>query len=182
MRLIRRKAKQLAHRPGFTRSDQPDLEQELAVIVLRRLADFDPGRSHYYAFVTTVVERYVATILKYYSAEMRTHQRHGGSLNLTVTDGDGHETELLATLSTSAQELRTGQHRRPHEEAIDLVGDVADVLEQFPERLRTICERLKTETKAAVARDMGLSQGAFYDLLGQIRARFEKLGLRDYLA
>ena len=182
LRLIRRKARELTRHPGFTRSDQPDLEQELALILLRRRADFDPLRSHYYAFATTVVERHVATILQHRSAEMRTHQRDGGSLNITVTDGNGHKVELLATISTSEPARRTGQHQRSHEETTDLVHDVAHVLEQLPPRLREICERLKEASKSAVAREFGMSQGAFYDLLKQIQSRFENSHLRDYLA
>jgi len=48
-------------------------------------------------------------------------------------------------------------------------------------RLRDICERLKRDSKSSVARELGMSQGAFYNLLEQIRQRFEQAGLREYL-
>jgi DNA-directed RNA polymerase specialized sigma24 family protein len=181
LRLIRRKAKQISRRLGFCRCDLPDLQQELALIVLRRLADFDAGRSHYNAFVTTVVERYTATILEHRSAGKRDFQRNGGSLNVTVADGEGGTVELAATICSSQASRHTGQHRRCSEDAWNLAHDVAAVLEQMPPLMRRACELIMRQSKAAAARELGMSQGALYEMLERILARFEKAGLRDYL-
>ena len=180
-RLIRRKARELVRRAGYSSSDTEDIEQELTLVLLRRLGKFDPSVAHYNAFVTTVVERYAATILQHGSAEMRTHRRNGGSLNVTVTDDDGHTVELVATICSSQQSLRTGQHQLTHEEASDLMRDVADVLEQLPPQLRELCERLKHDSISDVARELGVSRKTLYRRLTRIRERFEKAGMRDYL-
>lgn len=181
LRLIRRKAKQLSGRTGFSQSDRPDLEQELALVVLRRLPDFDPCRSHYNAFVTTVVERFVATILQHRSAEMRTYRRYGGSLNATVTDSDGRPVELVATMCSSQQSLRTGHAERPHEEASGLIRDVADLLDKLPPQLRELCKRLQEGSVSQVAREMGLSRKTLYRRRVNILRRFEQSGMREYL-
>ena len=97
-RLIRRKARELSSRPGFSSSDRDEIEQQLRLILLKRLDKFDPAVAHYNAFVTTVVERYSATILEHRRAESRSHRRYGGSLNQMVDDGDGNQIEMGATI------------------------------------------------------------------------------------
>lgn len=181
LRLIRRKARQISRRHGFNRSDLPDLQQELALIVLRRLADFDPCRSHYNAFVTTIVERYTATILEHRSAGKRAVHRDGGSLNVNVVDGEGSTVELAATICSSQASRHTGQYRRCSEDAWNLAHDVAAVLDEMPPQMRRVCELVMRESKAAAARELGMSQGALYEMLQRILARFENAGLRDYL-
>jgi RNA polymerase sigma-70 factor (ECF subfamily) len=181
LRLIRRKAKQISRRLDFSRSDRPDLEQELALIVLRRLADFDPRRSHYNAFVTTVVERYTATILEHHAAEKRSHCRNGGSLHAPVEDSDGGGVELLATICSSQRSRHTGQQHRTHEDAWNVAHDVAAMLDQMPPLMRRVCELVMRDSKSVAARELGMSQGALYEMLGRILVRFEKAGLREYM-
>lgn len=105
--LIRRKARELVARSGFSPSDRDDIEQELRLILLRRLDKFDPSVAHYNAFVTTVIERYSATILEHRCAESRFHRRYGGSLNQLVDDGDGNKIEMGAKLPEDQQCMRT---------------------------------------------------------------------------
>jgi len=181
LRLIRRKAQQISRRLGLSRSDIPDLEQELALIVLRRMSDFDSRRAHYNAFVATVVERHTATILEHHTAGKRSPCRNGGSLNVTVADGEGGTVELAATICSSEGSRHTGQQRRPPEDAWNLAHDVAAVLEQMPPRMRQVCELVMRDSKSAAARQLGMSQYALYEMLQRILARFEKAGLRDYL-
>lgn len=180
IRLIRRKARQLSQKPGFSRSDQPDLEQELTLIVLRRLAHFDASRAHRNAFVTTVVERYTATILEHRSAEMRTHRRTSGSLNVPAVDADGRSVELLNIIPSSQQSRRTGQYPRPHEDAFDLAHDMNETVRRLPPRLRDLCERLKHDSISDVSRELGLSRTEIYRRISHIRQRFEEAGLRGY--
>jgi hypothetical protein len=58
---------------------------------------------------------------------------------------------------------------------------LANVLSQMPPTMRKICEVIMRDSKAAAARELDISQGALYEILGRIRLRFEKAGLRDYL-
>ena len=181
LRLIRRKARQISSRLGFTRSDIPDLEQELTLIVLRRMPDFDARRAHYNAFVTTVVERHTATILEHRAAGKRSQCRQGGSINVPVADGEGGTVELSAIISSSDGSRHTGQWRRPAEDAWNLAHDVAAVIEQMPPQMRRVCELVMRGSKSAAGRELGMSQFAIYEMLERIRVRFEEAGLRDYL-
>ena len=180
-RLIRRKARELIRHVGFNPSDREDIEQDLLLALLRRLRKFNPSIAHYNAFVTTIVERYTATIIEHREAEMRTPRQNGGSVHEIVDDGDGHCVDLLATLVDGQQRRHTGQRMRSDEEVSDLIHDVADVIADLPPRLGETCERLKHGTTTEVARSMRIGRAAIYELIGRIRMRFEKADLRDYL-
>ena len=49
--LIRVKAKQIVRRPGFSRSDQEDIEQDLVVHLLCQAERFDPERGSLNTFM-----------------------------------------------------------------------------------------------------------------------------------
>jgi RNA polymerase sigma-70 factor (ECF subfamily) len=180
-RFIRGKVRKLLRLPGFTASEQPDLIQEFARDLIQRSKKFDRGVANWEAFVVVVCENCFATILEHRRADMRSSCREAGSLNRPVNDSEGRRIDIGDTVADSQHELRTGRHRRQHEEASDLARDVAHVLEQLPPQLRKICEGIMRDSKASVARNLGMSQGAFYGQLERIRARFEKASLRDYL-
>lgn len=180
-RFIRGKVRQLIGRAGLTEADRPDLIQEFALDLIERSKKFDPGTGSWEAFVVVVCENRFATILEHRRAEKRSRSREAGSLNRPGKHTDGSRGDCGDTVADGQHELRTGQRRRPHEEASDLAGDVAHMLDQLPSRLRDICERMKRDSKASVARELGMSQGAFYDVLARIRSRFEKARMRDYL-
>lgn len=179
--LIRRKARELASRSGFSPTDRDDIEQELRLILLRRLDKFDPSVAHYNAFVTTVIERYSATILEHRRAESRSYSRYGGSLNQLVDDGDGNKIEMGATLSEDQQSVRTGVRFRSGEELQTLAIDVAQLIADLPPEVADICERLKRDTISVVARDLGMPRSTLRDLLKGVRSRFESCDMRGYL-
>lgn len=180
-RFIRSKVRQLIGRAGFREADHHDLLQDFALDLLQRRKKFNSEAANWEAFVVVVCENRYATILEHHQAEMRSHEREAGSLNRPIKDAEGNRTEVGATVSDSQQARRTGQYPRSHEEVWDLAQDVADVLDQMPPRMRRVCGILMRDSKAAAARELGISQGALYEILGRILTRFEKAGLRDHL-
>lgn len=181
-RFIRSKVNKLIGRAGFTKSDRPDLLQEFALDLLQRRKNFDPDTATWEAFVVVVCENCYATILEHRQAEMRSHSREAGSLNRPIKDADGKRADFGSTIPDSQQAQRTGRPCRSQEEAWELAQDMADVLDEMPPMMRKVCEIVMRESKAAAARELGISQGALYDILDRILTRFEKAGLRDYLA
>jgi hypothetical protein len=81
--IIKRKVGQLMGRAGFTHQDRESLEHDLLARVLDSLSKFDPEVGHRNKFVTAVVERYVANILRDKTADKRDHCRIR-SLNVTI--------------------------------------------------------------------------------------------------
>jgi RNA polymerase sigma-70 factor (ECF subfamily) len=179
-RLIRKKARQLVGRAGFTRSDQDDLEQELALKLLKHRAAFDPAQSHWYAFVTTVVERHAATLLRNKQVEKRDHTR-ATSLHIIVEDPVNGPSALADTIGQRELDARRGRSSRSDLELAELVQDVAAVLASLPPEWREACERLKRGSVARAARDLGLPRTTLSSLLRRLRERFEAAGLGDYL-
>jgi RNA polymerase sigma-70 factor (ECF subfamily) len=180
-RFIRSKVRKLIGRAGFTESDRPDLVQEFVLDLIQRRKNFDPDTATWEAFVVVVCENRYATILEHRQADMRSREREAGSLNRPTKDADCKRAETGATVPDSQQSRRTGQHLRSHEDAWNLSEDLANVLSQMPPTMRKICEVIMRDSKAAAARELDISQGALYEILGRIRLRFEKAGLRDYL-
>jgi len=81
--IINRKVGQLIGRAGFTQQDRESLEHDLLARVFDSLSKFDPEVGHRNTFVTAVVERYVANILRDKTADKRDHCRIR-SLNVTI--------------------------------------------------------------------------------------------------
>ena len=71
--IIKRKAKQLVGRAGFKQQDIEDLEQDLMLRLIQGLQSFNPEIAHQKSFVTAIVERAVATILRDANAGKRDH-------------------------------------------------------------------------------------------------------------
>jgi RNA polymerase sigma factor (sigma-70 family) len=164
--IIRRKARLLASRAGFTKQDHQDLEQELVLRLLQSLDLFDPEQAHPNVFITTVIERSVAMILR----ERRAKKRDGGvvrSLDQSQTK-DGNPVEP----------------KDPHpgdQEAFDLASDLAEVLTRLPDKLSALAERLKRQSLSQVARDLGLPRTTLQRQVQRLRKCFEDAGLRIYL-
>ena len=125
--IIRRKAKQLVGRACFTKQDCKDLEQDLFARVQHSLESFDPDRGHLYSFITAVVQRHVANILRNRRTEKRGHRRTC-SLNVTIRLPDEGLFELAQTISDHELDNRLGCRRRSDEELTQLAIDLADLI------------------------------------------------------
>jgi RNA polymerase sigma factor (sigma-70 family) len=165
-RLITRKAQSLVRRPGFENDDCGDIEQELIQWLLLGLPLFDPFHSHVNVFVTTVIERAVARMIR----RRRAKKRDAGcvrSIDSLQTD-DGHSFEPADP--------------RDHQREVDLAIDLADLLACLPDKARRLAKRLvEAESTAEVANDLGVSQSTIWRQVAAIRRQFEDAGLRDYL-
>lgn len=180
-KLIRRKARQLIGRVGFTKSDQADIEQELTLKLLKALSGFDPDQGHKNVFVTAVIERFVANLLRDKQAEKRDHRRVC-SLNVVIADDeDEGPVELGDTVSRREQDARLGQAPRDEHDLAQLVLDMVEVIATLPSELRELAERLKTDSVSQVARDLGVPRTTLNGRVRELRRRFERAGLKDYL-
>jgi RNA polymerase sigma-70 factor (ECF subfamily) len=155
--IIRRKIKQLVGRAGFTRQDREDLEQELMLRLLQSLHRFDPDQGHQNVFVTTVIERAFAMIVR----ERLAKKRDGG----VVRSLDDEPVDSLPS----------------DQEAFDLASDLADILARLPDDLRALAERLKSQSVSQAARDLGVPRTTLQRQVQRLRQIFEDAGLRIYL-
>jgi RNA polymerase sigma-70 factor (ECF subfamily) len=162
--LVRRKAGQLVGVAGYGRQDVPDLGQELCLRLLQSLSRFDPARGRIEAFVTIVLERTVARLVR----DRRTKKRYApGSRSLDAPDAE-------------ADGLLPEDYRQAGDDARDLRADLDQVLEPLPPEQRDLARRLMERTIADVARDLGVPRSTLMRRVGHLRRHLEDAGLRDY--
>ena len=168
--LIAQKARQLVRRPEFSKSDRDDLRQELIAHLLERYEKFDPEVAHWNVFVTTVVERHVATILERQSTSKRLDGHDMVSLGILVSDDDGALVELAQQLGTQHRERVTGYASTSDEEVTEAQCDAQAILERLPPPLQKLAEQLMTHTVSELAREWGIPRSTLDDRLEKIRA------------
>ena len=178
--IVRRKVKQLIGRAGFTQQDREDLEQELLLRVLQSLPSFDPKQAHRNKFVTAVVERHVATILRNKRAEKR-NDHLVASINVTVEVEGMGAVELAQTVSEDELAARLGRKRRSAEDLANLALDIATVIAAMPKDWQELAERRKTQSMQEIADDLGVPRTTLNETMQLITARFKRAGLREYL-
>lgn len=178
--IIRRKVRQLIGCHGFRPQDREQLEQELIARLLNGLQSYDSRQGHRNAFVTTVVERSVATIVRDKRAEKRDHRRVS-SLNVMVALSDDSRAELAATIGQPAYDARRGRESRSDTEQSDLSSDIAEVISGLPPDLQHLAEQLKHKSISQIAREMGIPRTTLRDRVLELRERFERADMRLHL-
>jgi len=178
--LIRRKARQLIGKAGFTKTDREDIQQQLYQHLIRRAKFFDPEKAHWNVFATTLIERFVADILRRKRAAKRDHQRVV-SLSTVIADGEEGPVKLGDTISRRENDARLGRSLRGEHELAQLKIDVTETIASLPPEMREVAEALQRHSIAEVARRKGIPRTTLNDVVQRIRERFEDAGLRAYL-
>lgn len=161
-------ARRLSRKPGFTLSDVPDIEQELAMDLLKALPKFDPSKASLPTFISRVVNRRCLGLLR----DARHPKRRGGT-SLDASMGD----EV-----TQDQRHRMTGHRPVDEVEKAEVAEVVQLaLGKLPDRLHKIAVLLMTHTQAEAARELGVSETTIHRARKQIREHFEESGVQDFL-
>jgi len=178
--IIKRKVGQLVGRAGFTLQDRESLEQDLLARVIDSLSKFDPEVGHRNKFVTAVVERYVANILRDKSADKRDHCRIR-SLNVRIDAGEEGPTELSELIGEAEQDARLGRRRRSEQELYELVSDMKALIEKLPADWQRLLELRNQMTMAEIATLMNVPRTTLNEWMKRIRDRFEEEGFQKYL-
>ena len=182
LELIHHKARQLVGTAGFNEDDVEDIEQELALDLLRRLPKFDPSRATHNTFVARLVERKISNLIRYRTTEVRDFRREACSLNDDIDVGEDEPMQRLATISQDEHDLSRGKHRLPATERQDLQRDLTAVLAELPSGLQQAAKMLMTMSIAQVARTLGVPRSTFYGThLAPLRRALETRGFRGCL-
>jgi RNA polymerase sigma-70 factor (ECF subfamily) len=185
VRLIRRKARQLAGRVGFLQADRQDLEQEMAVDLLLRLPHYDPGLAKRETFITRLIDHRVATLIEAQKAGVRDFRKRAGSLDERPPGEDGGPVDEPPLLRERDYVRRVIAGARREEERRDLSADIERVLSTLPAGgpvdLRVLCERLQSASVSEISREIGVPRSALYDAIHKLRVLFGRAGLAVYL-
>jgi RNA polymerase sigma-70 factor (ECF subfamily) len=153
-RQIRRTARQLVGRAGFQSTDRPDIEQELALDLVRRLPRLDTTRADRATFIRALLAHRAATLLEHRRAARRDHRKE-------VAPGEEAAASPFGPLDRGI--------------------DVGRAVTGLPPSLKTLCDRLGRSSVSEIARELGLSRSTVYGALARIRARFAAAGLSSYM-
>jgi len=175
--LLQVKARQLTGHRGFNSSEQLDLQQDLAVHVLKAAHHFDPSRGCVKTFIARVVDSAVAMLLR----DRRRLKRAAGFRSRSLEEALFHSERGTGSLADLLDEAdgcrRTGGDPTPGQQHAELASDTQRVLSALPPHLQEIAARLVNATEAAIARDLGISRRQVRNAVETIRAHFRKAGL-----
>jgi RNA polymerase sigma factor (sigma-70 family) len=149
--LIRRKARRLAWRPGFSHHEEEDLAQDLTLKALEAQAAYDPARGDLQAFLSSVLDNHARNLRR-----RRGRRPHILSLSAPARRrGDGL-VELGQVITQRDLDARVGKDTPPEQEQVDRRLDVAALLDRLPPARRALAEGLCQESVTAVARRAGV--------------------------
>lgn len=177
--LLRIKAKQLARRPEFRRTDPADIEHDLTIHVLKQADNYDPARSVPNTFITRVVETAAAMLVRDRGRTKRAAGYRAISLERTWLHGDQRQTMLGDIVSESDLRRRCGGRIRDDRRKAELSADVAGAMVGLTDRQREIAKRLAWAAEASIAREMGISRRQVRNDVLAIRERFLCAGLGE---
>lgn len=178
IKLIHAKAKQLAKQEGFNLADQKDIEQDLAIYLLDRLAGFDPAKAELSTFVLTLINNRIVMMIRERKMQKRDF-RKSISLEEPIRPEQDGEFRLLDIMDHERFLVQTGTIPRTTQEQINLKVDTASLIETLPDHLQEVCWLLMEEAVPEVARRLGIHRTTVYKRLAEIRKHFANKAIRD---
>lgn len=175
--LIRRMACQLSRSPGFTRSDQPDIEQEFRFLLWRKAAKYNAARARRTTFAKRIIQNKAASMAREVAAGKRTYRRNSISLNEIVGDLVGGPRELSDLIEESAARRHIGQRNRNGADLAILKLDVAATNHALDPTLRTFAALLAHTSEYAAGQVLGFSRKQAARHLQALRDEYEERGL-----
>lgn len=179
--LIRFRAKQLARRSGFSRSDRDDLEQRLWLALRKQADGFDADRASVDTFADRVVNSAVAMILRERRRLKRVAGLRAQSLDRVVpAEDEGDEScALRDLLSDDDRGRRLGTvSADPTTQRLDHEA-FEHGLDSLPEHLRDVCRRVMGGSVLSASRELGISRRQVRNSLAEARPYFERAGFGD---
>lgn len=179
--LIQVKARQLIHKPGFSRSDRADIEQELTLHLLSQAKQFDPARGSVNTFVDRVVNSSARMLMRGRSRLKRAPAPGATlqSLAVMVEVPGEPPTPLWQALLPEDLERRTGATSVSPAVIAENAEAVAHAMRSLSPEQQEICRRLMDGTVTSVARDLGVSRRKLRAALVAIREQLERAGFGE---
>ena len=180
VRIIKHKARKLTGCKGYSGSDREDLEQEMIYDLLRRLPKYDSEKAQLNTFIARVVENRIATIIEERQAGKRDWRLSTASLNDRLDQGENGTVERQEVYDMDEYLRQSGRFSRNPIDQMQLRIDLKNAIEALPPELRSLCNRLQTESVTEISRNTGIPRGTLYDRIKKLRVLFEDRELRNY--
>jgi RNA polymerase sigma factor (sigma-70 family) len=165
---VRIAARGLIGRYGIREQDCDDVQQDLVVNLLPRLAAFDPAKGTWTTHVKNAVAKAMATYIRHRCAQRRVPQK---SVETAV---DQHKDASVDQATDDMLDPRS----QIAEANMDLRIDLAAAMEHLNDRQRRICQALRMGmTMTEVSTHLGIERWQIYRSITQIRSVFNRFGL-----
>jgi RNA polymerase sigma-70 factor, ECF subfamily len=177
--LIKFKARQLCRKPGFSRSDEDDLEQELTMRLLSKAHLYDPARASTNTFADRVIRSGIAMMLRDRLRQKRATGFTAQSLEAVPSDTNQDTGVLRDLLTIRDLQRRTGISADDLDRA-ELIAAVVHAVKSLPPDLQGVCRELIDGTISSAACNLGISRRQVRNAVARIRRHFEQAGLGNY--
>ena len=178
--LIRRKARQLIGRYGFTRSDCEDNEQHLWTDLYHRAPNYDQSLSSRRTFARRVIEHAVARIIEHQKAAIRDYRQCAYSLNDPIEREDGEQTERGDLLDQDTYLESVGQPTTPLADQVVLQVSLDRLRATLPPELRTLYDCLKRGLSPTdICRQAGIPRGTLWRRIRRLQKLARAAGIED---
>ncbi|MFN9714301.1 MAG: RNA polymerase sigma factor, partial [Planctomycetota bacterium] len=164
----------------FSEDERGAVEQELMAKVLENWPKFDESVGHHKSFVCTIVSNSSLNLSRRIDAKCRGSRPV--SLSSIIHDPFDGATELAQTIGES--ELDRRLERKPRLSPTDrvaLLHDLQQVMASLTPKQADLIERLKTQSLATIAHELGIPRSTLGSRLAVIREKFREAGLQEYL-
>lgn len=180
LKVVRKYARRLIQRGCFSEDERGAVEQELMAKVLENWPKFDESVGHHKSFVCTIVSNSSLNLSRRIDAKCRGSRPV--SLSSIIHDPFDGATELAQTIGES--ELDRRLERKPRLSPTDrvaLLHDLQQVMASLTPKQADLIERLKTQSLATIAHELGIPRSTLGSRLAVIREKFREAGLQEYL-
>lgn len=180
LKVVRKYARRLIQRGCFSEDERGAVEQELMAKVLENWPKFDESVGHHKSFVCTIVSNSSLNLSRRIDAKCRGSRPV--SLSSIIHDPFDGATELAQTIGES--ELDRRLERKPRLSPTDrvaLLHDLQQVMASLTLKQADLIERLKTQSLATIAHELGIPRSTLGSRLAVIREKFREAGLQEYL-
>ena len=173
---IRRTVAKAISRGVFSKSDEDDLVQDIAIKVMSKIGCYDSTRATFAAFCTVIAKDHL------YRRRRRERSRpQVESLDVKKSDEHGNPYREVERLEEAHSITAKYARCRSHEELFDLKHDTKVAIEKLPCELQQMCElSLEFESVTELAVQTGASRSTIYRRRQEVRIAIKSTCLEGY--
>ncbi|MEZ6193261.1 MAG: hypothetical protein R3C45_18465 [Phycisphaerales bacterium] len=169
--LIRIKARQLCRRTDFSYSDYDDMRQGMRLHLLEKAHLFDPERGNLEAFVTQLINTWVAMQLRHHDCLKRREDKKAVSFERTMVEHEGETTHLGHVLLEDDGQRRAQAYPKSDIERFELLEAIEHVMSTLNTDDRDLLLSIAKHGLKATARLRGVSWRQVTNARDRLRVR-----------
>lgn len=175
--LIRIKAKQLCRRTDFTRCQVEDLQQSMWAYLVEKATLYDPGRGNIEAFITNLVNTWVAMELRHRGREKRRLAHRNVPLDSTLIEQDGDSVPMRSVLGEEDLLRRLGRAPESESDRFEVREAIAHAITQLTPEQQALLTDVVESGVATAAMQRDISPSTVRRRLSEMRDIFGDAGL-----